>query len=112
VAVRTDSAQPTSIFNAVGSRFRPVTTTIEVRAVEEELQTTSPSPIRAGGVDVLNSAGTFGDISRYLQLLPGVIGTSDMSNQMPVRGGHPLENLFLIDGFEVPNINHLKYFNK
>jgi hypothetical protein len=61
----------------------------------------------AGGEDVITSAGTYGDISRYLQLLPGVVPSSDYSNQMLVRGGHPIENLFIVDGIEVPNINHL-----
>jgi len=64
-------------------------------------------PLRAGGQDVLTAAGSFGDILRYLQGFPGVIATSDLSNQMMVRGGHPMENLFLLDGIEVPNINHL-----
>jgi len=65
----------------------------------------------AGGEDVINSAGTYGDVSRYLQLLPGVVSSSDLSNQMLVRGGHPMENLFLVDGIEVPNINHLANAN-
>lgn len=75
------------------------------------METTSPPPLTAGGDDVINSAGTYGDISRYLQLLPGVVASSDYSNQMLVRGGHPLENLFLVDGIEVPNINHLANAN-
>ena len=71
------------------------------------MEASSPEPFRAGGQDILISAGTFGDISRYLQGSPGVVGTSDFSNEMLVRGGHPMENLFLLDGIEVPNMNHL-----
>ncbi len=55
---------------------------------------------------ILSSAGTFGDFSRYLQVLPGVVWVSDLSNDILVRGGHPTENLFVVDGVEVPNINH------
>lgn len=95
--------RPASLFDAI----KPVTTTVEVRAGNVPLETSSPPPITAGGEDVINSAGTYGDISRYLQLLPGVAPSSDYSNQMLVRGGHPMENLFIVDGIEVPNINHL-----
>ena len=56
--------------------------------------------------EILSSAGTYGDFTRYLQLLPGVVGSSDLSNDVLVRGGHPTENLFVVDGVEVPNINH------
>lgn len=56
--------------------------------------------------EILSSAGTYGDFSRYLQVLPGVVWSSDLSNDVLVRGGHPTENLFVVDGVEVPNINH------
>ena len=57
-------------------------------------------------IEILSSAGTYGDFSRYLQVLPGVVWVSDLSNDVLVRGGHPTENLFVVDGVEVPNINH------
>ncbi|MFT4112914.1 TonB-dependent receptor plug domain-containing protein [Silvibacterium sp.] len=52
-----------------------------------------------------SSAGTYGDLSRYLQLFPGVVFNSDESDDVLVRGGNPIENLYLLDGIEVPNIN-------
>jgi len=55
---------------------------------------------------ILSSAGTYGDFSRYLQILPGVVWVSDLSNDVLVRGGHPTENLYVVDGVEVPSINH------
>lgn len=54
-----------------------------------------------------SSAGTYGDLSRYLQLFPGVVFNSDESDDVLVRGGNPIENLYLLDGIEVPNINHI-----
>lgn len=69
----------------------------------------SDSPVPAAKVtqsQVLSSAGTYGDFSRYLQLLPGVIGSSDLTNDVLVRGGHPVENLFTVDGIEFPGISH------
>jgi hypothetical protein len=56
--------------------------------------------------EILSSAGTYGDFSRYLQVLPGVVWNSDLDNDVLVRGGHPTENLFVVDGIEVPNVNH------
>lgn len=81
--------------------------TVEVHGTAQELNTSAPRAFQSGGAEIVSSAGTFGDISRYLQLYPGVVASSDMSNEMFIRGGHPMENLFLIDGIEVPNINSL-----
>jgi hypothetical protein len=105
------ATQPASLFDAVAGHIAPVLTTIEVQGIEESIETASPNVMSAGGQDVLTTAGTFGDISRYLQLFPGVVASSDVSNQLLVRGGHPMENLFLVDGIEVPNINHLANAN-
>lgn len=41
-----------------------------------------------------------------LQSAPGVAIGNDQRNDIIVRGGSPAENLILIDGVEVPNINH------
>jgi hypothetical protein len=51
--------------------------------------------------------GTYSDIPRYVQTMPGVSADSDQRNTYMVRGGNPNENLFVINGFEVQNINHL-----
>jgi hypothetical protein len=99
--------QPASMFDALTRHLQPVVTTVEVRARVGELETSEPAPFETGGQDVLASAGTFGDVSRYLQTLPGVVATSDLSNEVLVRGGHPMENLFVVDGIEIPNINHM-----
>jgi len=95
------------MFDSLGNHFAPVTATVEVHAEVRELETSAPEPFEFGGQEIVSTAGTFGDVSRYLQTLPGVVATSDLSNEVLVRGGHPMENLFLVDGIEVPNINHL-----
>lgn len=100
-------AQPASLFDALSGRMRPVMTTIEVRAAERGIDTGAPEPFVAGGEEILSNAGTWGDVSRFLETLPGVTASNDLSNEVLVRGGHPMENLFLVDGIEVPNINHL-----
>jgi hypothetical protein len=50
--------------------------------------------------------GGLEDIGRVIQSLPGISLSSDGRNDLLVRGGSPSENLFVVDGFEVTNINH------
>lgn len=55
-----------------------------------------------------NPGGNF-DISRVIQALPGVGGnTGDAAfrNDIIIRGGAPNENVFYLDGIEIPVINH------
>jgi hypothetical protein len=84
----------------------PATTTLEVRADVDGPETALVPVPKISGKEVLSSAGTFGDVSRYLQVLPGVVWSSDLSNGVLVRGGNPEENLFVIDGVEFPGISH------
>lgn len=56
--------------------------------------------------EIRRSPGGFEDVIRALSVLPGVALVSSGRNDLIVRGGAPFENLFLIDGFEVSNINH------
>ena len=102
---------PESLFDSISDTIKPITTTIEVRDGYSDIGTGEPAPFQVGGEEIINSAGTFGDISRWVQLMPGVVPTSDLSNEILVRGGHPMENLFLVDGIVVPNINHLSAAN-
>lgn len=56
-----------------------------------------------------NPGGNF-DISRVVQALPGVGGTDGSSggfrNDLIIRGGAPNENVYYLDGVEIPVINH------
>lgn len=61
--------------------------------------------------EIGKSAGALQDVSRYVQTLPGVaIGSNDFRNDIIVRGGSPLENLFVVDNVEIPNINNFANF--
>jgi len=55
--------------------------------------------------------GAYSDIPRFLQTLPGVTYDTDARNTYLVNGGNPLENLYVVDGVEVPNINHISTSN-
>lgn len=50
------------------------------------------------------------DVLKALQLLPGVKAGTEGSAGFYVRGGGPDENLFLLDGVPVYNVNHLGGF--
>jgi outer membrane receptor for ferrienterochelin and colicin len=55
-----------------------------------------------------NPGGNF-DISKVIQSLPGVgggVGGGGFRNDVIIRGGAPSENVFYLDGIEVPIINH------
>ncbi|MCA1584949.1 MAG: carboxypeptidase regulatory-like domain-containing protein [Acidobacteria bacterium] len=75
-----------------------------------------PEEIKNSGLlvtprEILKNAGALQDVSRYVQSLPGVvIGTDDSRNDIIVRGGSPLENLFVVDNVEIPNINAFANF--
>ncbi|MBS1240695.1 MAG: hypothetical protein H6R40_122 [Gemmatimonadetes bacterium] len=56
--------------------------------------------------EVRRAPGVQEDVIRAVALLPGVGVTTGGRNDLVVRGGAPFENLFLVDGIEVPNLNH------
>ncbi len=56
--------------------------------------------------EVRRSPGAAGDVSRVMYALPGVVFSTDLRNDLIVRGGSPTENLTLVDNIEIPNINH------
>jgi hypothetical protein len=70
---------------------------VEVSAVRLETKQLEFVPRVGGEVDLF----------RTIQLLPGVISTSDFSNRLYIRGGSPDQNLILLDGITVYNPSHL-----
>lgn len=88
----------------------------DVAAVETSVTVSAaallvPDEVVNSGVSIQNreiakTAGTLEDVSRYVSTLPGVVtGSADFRNDIIVRGGSPLENLFVVDNIEIPNIN-------
>ncbi len=59
-----------------------------------------------GAEDIRRAPGVQEDVVRAVALFPGVAVTAAGRNDLIVRGGAPYENLFVVDGIEVPNINH------
>jgi hypothetical protein len=56
--------------------------------------------------EIRRAPGAWEDVVRAVSILPGVAPTAVHDNMLVVRGGAPFENLFVVDGLAVPNINH------
>lgn len=69
----------------------------QMSAIEVPVEQIKAVPVLFGEADVLKA----------LQLLPGVQSGSEGTAGMYVRGGGPDENLFLLDGVPLYNVNHL-----
>ncbi len=69
---------------------------VQMSAVEVPIEQIKTIPALAGEVDVLKA----------IQLLPGVQSGSEGSAGVYVRGGGPDENLILLDGVPLYNVNH------
>ena len=73
----------------------------------EKLQTTPLSIQNLSQEEVAAYPGGNNDIAKVVQTLPGVGGTvGGFRNDVIIRGGAPNENVYYLDGIEIPNINH------
>lgn len=108
--VKTDvvllSSRPTNVI--IELNITSITTeTIDVEAKYfEKSSSENTSTFNLDFEEVRRAPGAVEDISRMLQILPGVAPANDQRNDLIVRGGSPAENLVIIDGIEIPNINH------
>jgi len=93
---------------SIESSSQSLTVSESALVAPEEIKTSS---YIVSGKDVFKNAGSLQDVSRFVQVLPGVaIGSNDFRNDIIVRGGSPLENLFVVDNIEIPNINSFANF--
>ncbi|MBR4340815.1 MAG: TonB-dependent receptor [Bacteroidales bacterium] len=72
----------------------------QISAIEIPMEQIKAVPVLFGETDILKT----------LQLLPGVQNGTEGMNGVYVRGGGPDENLFLLDGVSLYNVNHLGGF--
>lgn len=81
----------------------------EVEITTEVFERNEESPVSLQSIgtnEIQRNPGGNRDISRAIQVLPGVSSTVSFRNDIIIRGGAPNENRFYLDGIEVPNINH------
>lgn len=58
-------------------------------------------------VQIASYPGGNNDINKVVQSLPGVSGSvGGFRNDVIIRGGAPSENVYYVDGIEIPTINH------
>ena len=78
--------------------------------IKSEYFSKTPSELTSittlGYEEIRRSPGGFEDVVRALSVLPGVAQADAGRNDLVVRGGAPSENLYIVDGMEIPNINH------
>ncbi|MCW8803644.1 MAG: TonB-dependent receptor [Ignavibacteriaceae bacterium] len=92
--------------------FELTVTAIELEGVVVQSDYFTRNPIEVGSIkgfsneEIRRSAGGFEDVVRAVSVLPGVAQADPGRNDLIVRGGGPSENLYLIDGIPVQNINH------
>lgn len=83
---------------------------VEARKTAEAATVETPLSIQRLTTEEIrsNPGGNF-DISRVIQALPGVggaTGSASFRNDIIIRGGAPNENVYYLDGIEIPVINH------
>ena len=78
----------------------------------QHLESSQPSVVEVPVEQVKAIPMLFGetDVVKAVQLLPGVQNGSEGTAGMYVRGGGPDENLFLLDGIPIYNVNHMGGF--
>ncbi len=71
-------------------------------------ESTTPLSIQKLNQEEITSyPGGNNDIAKVVQTLPGVSGSvGGFRNDVIIRGGAPNENVYYLDGIEIPNINH------
>jgi len=80
---------------------------VEVTAAVFKRVEESPLSLKSLGIaQIEKSPGSNRDVSKVIQSLPGVASSISFRNDIIVRGGGPSENRFLLDGIEIPNLNH------
>lgn len=73
----------------------------------DKLEETPLSIQKLSPEEIATYPGGNNDIAKVVQSLPGVSGSvGGFRNDVIIRGGAPNENVYFLDGIEIPNINH------
>ncbi len=111
--------KPRTVFEVQVFAKQPTTVNIAMRSTGTDLQVVeittavferreeSPLSLQTIGTnEIQRNPGGNRDISRAIQVLPGVASSLSFRNDIIIRGGAPNENRFFLDGIEIPVINH------
>ncbi|KOF02648.1 TonB-dependent receptor [Roseivirga seohaensis subsp. aquiponti] len=111
--------QPQVKFNVIVRSAGNAELIFQLEEIQDELGevvvTASPFPSRIENPNSIQNLsreeiatypGGNNDIAKVVQSLPGVSGSVGFRNDIIIRGGAPSENVYYLDGVEIPNINH------
>jgi hypothetical protein len=112
--------EPVLRFNVIVKSVGNVEENFELveTATQLEAVTIQPNPFRKkeetplsiqslSAVEIATYPGGNNDIAKVVQSLPGVASSiGGFRNDVIIRGGAPNENVYYLDGVEIPNINH------
>ena len=81
---------------------------VTVTASPFQTKTSTPLSLQSLSPEEIKTyPGGNNDIAKVVQSLPGVSGSvGGFRNDVIIRGGAPNENVYYLDGIEIPNINH------
>lgn len=111
---------PVNSGNAETVNFKLEQTTSNLEAVEVVYETnkvakttdmvTPLSVQKLTSVEIESNPGGNFDVSKVVQTLPGVGGSAGgaQRNDIIIRGGAPNENVYYLDGIEIPVLNHFQ----
>ena len=92
--------------------LKPIEST-EIEGVEivaspyKKSKETPLSTNKLSAEEIATYPGGNNDVAKVVQSLPGVGGSvGGFRNDIIIRGGAPNENVYYLDGIEIPNINH------
>ena len=102
---------PVTAGNASEINFELEESTKELAQVEVRANFFKPAgavnSIQSLGInEIAKYPGANFDMSKVVQSLPGVSGSVGFRNDIIIRGGAPNENVYYLDGIEIPSINH------
>ena len=104
--IQVTTARPTEVNFALEEQAETLEEVV-VKASPFRKTEESPLSLRTIGVaEIQRNPGGNRDISKVVQVLPGVTTSASFRNDLIIRGGAPNENRFYLDDVEVPNINH------
>lgn len=111
--------QPSTLYNiivrsagtpSVNFKLTEATETLDEIVVQASSLEDIISPLSSqtlSAVEIATYPGGNNDIAKVVQSLPGVSGSiGGFRNDVIIRGGAPNENVYYLDGVEIPNINH------
>ncbi len=108
--VKTDIAVNIGIPSQIKIELEPTAIKLEDVTVTSGYFNRNPLDVNSirsfNNEEIRRSPGGFEDVIRALSILPGVAQADAGRNDLIVRGGAPSENLYLVDGIQVQNINH------